>query len=376
MAKGVLAIIVLFNLLHGGGWRALGQSGDFCQICGERAPGRLYLLTAYGQGRQVIACEACTRISKRCFTCRLPVCGEFTTLSDGRVLCPHDAAEAVRDQETVEALFGEVKRELFVEFSGLGVLPDRNIRVKLVDQQELSRIFSGTPGAHPDGSLQGITRTRRYSKDSFEHEIFLCSGLAKMRLAAVAAHEYTHAWIHENVPSGRVINADVEEAFCELSAYTLMTRRGQDIEKKMILENAYTRGKIEVLVKAADSFQFFRVAQWMKSGSDETLDPDRTDRVIALKSSALPTFGFLQVVQARAPDVLTLKGLSGKEGRRFALINDTTLQVGEESRVRVAETNVILRCEGIGKESVIVRVNGAPKTTELALESPRLRSSR
>jgi hypothetical protein len=213
-----------------------------------------------------------------------------------------------------------------------------------------------------------LTRSRRYSKESFEHEIFLCTGLGRERLAAVAAHEFTHAWIQENVPRDRALDSDVEEAFCELAAYHIMQRRGQELECRMILDNAYTRGKIDVLVKASDSYQFHRVAAWMKSGRDNSLEADRTDRVIALKEAPQAFFGFPEVVHARAPEVLTLKGLSGRASRRFALINDTTLTAGEQARVRVANTNVVVRCDEIRDHSVVIHVDGVPAPVELQLD--------
>jgi hypothetical protein len=36
------------------------------------------------------------------------------------------------------------------------------------------------------------------------------------------------------------------------------------------------------------------------------------------------------------PDTLVLRGISGTPQRRFALVNDTTLEKGEQAKVRVA----------------------------------------
>ena len=343
------------------------DSGSFCSICGERSFADMYVMKDRVRMTKVIVCERCAKLSRRCSSCGLPVFQGGVVLSDNRTLCATDLPLAVVDQATTVEIYNDVKRDLFALMNGLGVLPDRNISVKLVDQKELSRIFAGMPAAHPDSSLQGVTRTRRFSKDGLEHEIFLCLGLSRKRLAAVAAHEYAHAWIHENVPLERVLDRDTVEAFCELTAFELMRQRGDAVEMGIIRENTYTRGKIDVLLKASSDYQFHRVAQWMKSGVDETLESEKMNRVTRLKDAESLPFGYLAVVQARAPEVLILKGLSGAPPHRFALINDATLRIGEQARVRVAQSNVFVRCVSIGDHSVTIRVNDSNEAVELRL---------
>ncbi len=340
-----------------------------CEICGESPPTRFFYVTDRVRNRQVTACEKCSLLTRRCTTCALPVAKDFVDLGDSRFLCAEDAKEAVLDEEQAKLIYNDAKRDLFAVLSGLGALPDRNVTVQLVDQRELSRIFSVTPGVHQDTSLQGVTRSRRYSQDTFQHQIFLCRGLSRSRIAAVSAHEYMHAWICENVPTDRKLDRDIEEGFCELAAYQLMRQRGEAYEQRMIMENAYTRGKIQVLVKISEDYQFYRVAEWMKKGKDDTLAHERPDRVVALQSeSSFPVFGYLEVVHARAPEVLTLKGLSGSTNKRYALVNDATLQIGEEVKVRVGSSNVLVRCLEIRDRSVLVRINGAGDSVELTLD--------
>ncbi|MBL9170377.1 MAG: hypothetical protein JNN07_21760 [Verrucomicrobiales bacterium] len=345
----------------------LADSGSFCAICGERSFGDMYFMKDKVRSSKVVVCERCAKLPQRCSSCGLPVFVGGKVLSDNRSLCAVDMPLAVLDQDVAVAIYEDVKRDLFSLMNGLGVLPDRNITVRLVDQRQLARVFAGIPTAHPDASLQGVTRTRRFSKEGLEHEIFLCLGLPRNRLAAVAAHEYAHAWVHENVPVERVLDRDTVEAFCELAAFEVMRQRGDQVEMGMIRENTYTRGKIDVLLKASADYQFHRVAQWMKAGTDETLERERMHRVTSLKPSDAPSFGYLAVVQARVPEILVLKGLSGTPPKQFALINDATLRVGEEARVRVAQTNVLVRCVEIREQSVTVRINGASEVTELRL---------
>lgn len=363
----LIAALALLLLLPAAG-RA--QSGMLCDVCGTRLTGPTFeTVSRDEEARRIVVCEACTHIPTRCFLCGLPVHHGFRELGDGRVLCEHDIPRGVLDPATAMEVFLSLKPELFSMFRDLGVLPDRNITLRLVDQRELQSVFSNTPGVHPDVSLQGLTRSRPAGRGVWEHEIFLCSGLTRQRLAAVAPHEFTHAWVRENTPRDRKLDADTEEGFCELAAFQLMTERGQEWERRQILANTYTRGKIGVLVKVSDDYQFHRVAAWIKGGVDATLESDRPDRLIAMKTAKVPS-GFLVEARTRVPDTLVLKGLSGSGAHRFALINDATLAAGEQARVRVGDSNVVVRCEEIRQASAVVRVAGSPGSLELQL-TPR-----
>ena len=69
------------------------------------------------------------------------------------------------------------------------------------------------------------------------------------------------------------------------------------------------------------------------------------------------------------PDTLLLRGLSGPTQRRLALINDRTLALNEEGRVRVGTSNVTVRCLAISNDAVVIRVNGADEVMRLALRT-------
>lgn len=358
-------------LLFLAGLNSGGESGSLCEICGDKNAPQYYLMQDSIRPRKVVVCPRCSQLKDVCLMCRLPVLKGFTTLSDGRHLCELDTPQAVLTTEMAETIFRDVQRDIFAMLSGLGVLPDRNITVQLVSQKELARIYYSTPGNHQDTSLQGVTRSKRYGKDAFEHQIYLCEGLSRSRIAAVSAHEYAHTWIHENVPNDRVLESDTVEAFCELTAYQLMRQRGESQETKMILENAYTRGKIDVLVKVSGDYQYHRVAEWMKSGKDETLEHQKAERVMALKDGPTPLFGYLPVVHARAPEVLSLKGLGGRMPNRFALVNEATLQAGEEAVIRLAEKSLRVRCLEVGEDFVSLQLDGGTNTVRLQMDRAR-----
>lgn len=74
------------------------------------------------------------------------------------------------------------------------------------------------------------------------------------------------------------------------------------------------------------------------------------------------------VVEVAAPDngekpkvtpvTLALKGVSGTESKRFALINDKTFAADEESEITIGTNKVRVHCIEIREDSVTVEVNG------------------
>ena len=62
-----------------------------------------------------------------------------------------------------------------------------------------------------------------------------------------------------------------------------------------------------------------------------------------------------------------LKGLSGPANRRFALINDQTFGRMEVGKVRVAQTNLTVKCLEIRTNSVLIQAEGSAEIQELFL---------
>ena len=67
-------------------------------------------------------------------------------------------------------------------------------------------------------------------------------------------------------------------------------------------------------------------------------------------------------------DELKLKGISGTASRRFALINNETLQPGETGRVKLKDKVIHVRCLEIRATSVLVKVDGEDDPKELLLD--------
>lgn len=66
-----------------------------------------------------------------------------------------------------------------------------------------------------------------------------------------------------------------------------------------------------------------------------------------------------------APVTLALKGVSGTESKRFALINDKTFESGEEREISVGASKVRVHCIQIREDSVTVEVNGTRQELRL-----------
>ena len=67
--------------------------------------------------------------------------------------------------------------------------------------------------------------------------------------------------------------------------------------------------------------------------------------------------------------VLVLKGFSGAPSRRFAIINDHTFAVGEESEVPTAGGRIRIRCVEIRDNVAVVTIGSGGQKIELRLPS-------
>jgi hypothetical protein len=177
--------------------------------------------------------------------------------------------------------------------------------------------------------------------------------------------------LYENLSPSRRLQADTVEGFCELVAYKIMSERREELEMRVILANDYTKGMINVLVKADDNFRFYRVMEWMKTGRDDSLSATNAVRLLALQDQPTPQVIWQPQTRTSVPDTLTLKGISGRPGARFALINDRTFAKSELGRVRVGESNVTVRCLEILDDAVVIQINGAKDKTQLTLWTER-----
>ncbi|HXG48203.1 MAG TPA: hypothetical protein VNO52_11315 [Methylomirabilota bacterium] len=353
-----------------GGLAASSPAALTCVSCRQTPKEPVFLFTSPALRDQVLVCQSCSQLTTACALCSIPLRTNFLRLDDGRFLCESHASRAVFSEPEALRIWEETKREMFRLFGGVGILPSRNISVSLVDGTRLAQFHRLQRSAHGKALTLGLTRTRQTGPGEFEHAIYLLNGLNRERLMAVCAHEYTHAWLHENVPAERDLAADTVEGFCELAAYHLMGQMGWDLEQRVILANNYTRGQIEALVLAAKDHDFSRITEWVKNGRDGSLTPGDPGRVLALNEPPpAPLFPWAPQPLPPLPDRLVLKGISGTARRRFALVNNRTLAPNEEALIRLGSSNVVVRCLDIRERSVLLSVNGSPQPVELVLSA-------
>ena len=351
-----------------GALSAHGQVSDTCVSCDEVIRTEILMFSSpYHKQRQPV-CSTCASFNKYCFTCRLPA-KKGLDLKDGRVLCRRDAKTAVLSGEEAKALFEEVKRDMILTFRGSKAFPDRNITFGLADRVELESLsrLKRFPSTH--NSLLGLTRSRARG-DAFEHDINVIAGMPRNKFLGVCAHEYGHAWMQENLVNGRTLDSDTVEGFCELLAYKYIAERGDEVEKKILLQNDYTNGQIDLFVRAEGEYNFYHIVKWIISGEDASLAEANIPRLLVLKNDApAPDFSWPppSAVQAVAPTNLVLKSITGTPKRRFAMINGTTLAVNDSAKIPLASGKVSVRCVEIRDNSVVVQIAGENQPQELFL---------
>jgi len=168
-------------------------------------------------------------------------------------------------------------------------VPRTNISVTIVDRFTLESLFKSPGYAQQCTSVFGATRTHPFGEGRYIHAISILSGLSKPRLEAVAAHEFAHAWLNENLAPSRkaALAREALEGFCELIAYDLMQERSYEVEKSSIKENPYTAGQLHAFVAAESLNGFNAVLDWVKAGEAAKLDADDPDGVRAVREAEL-----------------------------------------------------------------------------------------
>jgi hypothetical protein len=359
--------LTAFLVLTGG--FARGQQ-EICVSCELPIQTKIYMAgSPYHRERKPV-CAECAKDPNYCFTCRLPA-KKNLDLKDGRVLCKRDAKTAVLSGDTAKVLFEEVKRDMIILLRGSKAFPRNNITFSLVDRHELESLsrLRRFPSTH--SSLMGITRSRE-KDDKWEHEISVLAGMPPNKFLGVCAHEYGHAWLHENLTKYRELDSDTVEGFCEFLAYKWITAKGDKVEQKLLLENDYTRGQIDAFVKAESEYNFHLLTKWVMAGQDVSLSITNLRRVLVLKSDPdADTAAFAwpppTAAQIIAPTNLMLKSISGPANRRFAMINGATLAVNELAKIPLASGKVAVRCLEIRDASVLIQVTGESAPQELFL---------
>jgi len=349
----------------------LSALAERCVICREEIAGdTVYLLTDRVTKEKAHACLNCAKWPDVCTMCGLPVRKDFLSLTDGRFLCDRDSKTAIVDPIQALQICGEVRDQVDKLFSRFISFPT-NMHVQIVDRVDLLALFRAPDEDYQCPHVLGYFRAAT-NDDRRIYEINVLSALKSPQLKETCAHEYTHAWVFENVPSIRkkVLSRDAEEGFCELVGYLLMDSQNEEELKHAILRNNYTHGQIDLFIETEKRFGFNDVVEWMKYGLDSKLEPTSPENIRKIK---VPQAGYRElrapVVENPhpPPDKLQLKGISWTKARQLALINNQSFAPGESGRVLVGTTNIAIRCLLVRETSVRIQILASGQELELSL---------
>jgi hypothetical protein len=356
----------------------LAARGDLCAICSRPiSGGTIYLVTDKITGEKKESCADCVKLPS-CYICGLPV-KDGTQLPDGRFLCARDGKTAVVKSGDAERICARIKDDLDRLFSRFTVFP-ANVDVSVIDRIDVDSMFRSGGNDFESPNLLGCIRPETASPET-RYKMSLMTGLPLAELKATCAHEYSHAWVGENVPKERRarLGRDAEEGFCELVAYLLMDSQREEAQKKFILQNHYTRGQVDLFIEAEKHYGFDQVLDWMKYGEAGQLVAGHVDQLRDVKmpvarsvathsvaANPVVNHGTNKPVPAMIPASLKLDGVLWGT-RPVAIINGQSFLANDQNTVKIGGTNVIIRCLGIQKTSVRIQNVSSGKEQELRL---------
>ena len=367
-----LCLLALVNVVS-----PLTARGDFCAVCGQPIQGNIYTMTDELTGKTVEVCSNCAFNLPRCYLCGLPIKpGDEIKLPDGRFLCARDGATAVVDSRQAQQVCAEVKDDLDRVFSRFTSFPD-NVDVTIIDRIDVDSMFgvSGHDFESPDllGCIEPQTTdgVKRY-------KMSLMIGLPLSELKETCAHEYSHAWVGENVSPARHarISRDSEEGFCEMMGYLLMDAQGEEAEKKRVLKNLYTRGQVQLFIAAEQQYGFDEVLDWMRYGVTSRLEEGHLDEVRDVRMTpatkpmsdapAIPVAAVRRESPSPDSSVLKLQGIMWGNAP-MAIINGRSFFASDVNQVKLGGTNITIRCEVIEPTRVRVQNLASGQSQELVL---------
>ena len=185
-----------------------------CLTCGKVIVGRYFEINGAGP-----YCQRCHKERPPCDVCGAPVGEKVWQLSDGRLACDRCHATAVYTPEVGQEVYAEV---MALVAGTLGLRLNIPTGLALVDRNQLMEIIRQQKGIgldDPEHTL-GI-----YARRGIRRGIYIQTGLPRLLLLQVAAHEYGHAWQGENCP---LLNDLLErEGFAEWVAFKVLQARNE-----------------------------------------------------------------------------------------------------------------------------------------------------
>jgi hypothetical protein len=373
---GVGALAVWAAFLAG---EEVWAAATHCYVCGESFESKptvggkipVYELRDLWAGRTREICSECWDAERRCSVCGLPAVKNYREVGDGRTVCEQHVRLVVFEETAARAILDEVRREMERAFARFTSFPSTNVEVRFVSQPHMDQMLNAPGFERQCPFLIGYTRSLPVRGAGWRHSIALLSALPRPELIGVYAHELAHAWASEHVEPERGLAQTAEEGFCELVARIVLEAMGETEAADRVLRNSYTQGQIHLFLEAYRAYDFQRILDWMERGRTAYLlrdDPDRirdVQRVVRVLKE--PIYPPPQGVR-RGPEELLLRSVLGAGERRVALVNDTSLMVGDEARVLVGTNKVAVRCLEVGADFVVLHLVAEGTRIELQVQ--------
>jgi len=330
----------------------------FCIVCGQGPLRQHVWLHPRGP-----ICDDCEKLPDRCSLCGLPVkAGDgHVKTGDGRLICRFDQPNAILTQDQARELFAQVREEVVDLYGPQFRLKYPEVTVTLFDIDYWSE-----KGQRDGLHAFGFASTRPAGDGSCTHYIVMLSGRTREEMEAVAAHEYTHLWINENRPASHEIEGDTVEAICELTAYKLMEHKHNAGRQKRILENPYTRGRINDLIGVEHDGGTDYVLNWVKSSTATMFDVNSRLAPLGLPTEPSP----LRVAPRVLPAGLKFTGTMAFGQAPLAVINGEEFAAGDQKSLKLRDQSVRVRCLEVQAGKVQVEVNGKPLSLLRGEERP------
>jgi hypothetical protein len=383
---------------------ASAEDKDICAFCGSEIEKTVFIATDKVTGEKYLICSDCLKLP-RCSICDLPVGEKGLKLPDGRQFCTRDARNLVLETSDARRICSQVKDDLdrlFSRFTSFPICVDFSFMDQL-EANSMSVTFGKSTNTFERSDLLGFIRADRpYDKD-FEqfitraslrtgkplsyygglvrYKISLLTGRPLVEFKATCAHELAHAWVAENVPAKRkrissdsffpefeqkqILGNDAEEGFCELVAFMLMDSKHEEAQKKIILENLYTRGQTALFIEAEKRYGFNDLMDWMQYGETAQLEVGHLDEIRNVEMPAKNPVADSKPVAANfitadtklpasAPATIKLQGIIWGN-RPAATINGRSFFANDQFSVKIGATNAFIRCLEIQKNSVRIQ---------------------
>lgn len=345
------------------------DTDTICSVCGKVIKDEsLFTDTDKTTGNKVFICKECEKIPD-CYICGLPAGSKALTLSDGRHLCPRDAQIVVLDTNQIVQVCLRLQDEADRSFSRFMSFPT-NLQVVLIDRIDVDSKYAldGYDVESPNivGWCQAVTNDLQKT-----YLIGMMSGRPLAELKSTCVHEYTHAWVGNNVPPARrqAMDRKTEEGFCELMAYLMMKMQHEEKQQQNIVSNLYTRGQVHLFIEAEQRYGLNDVLDWMKYGDAEKLTAGHIDEIHKVTIPNSRPSVSVRAVQAKAvaitgatnqtvstplrlpssPKTIKLDGiLWGK--KPVAIINGRSFGIDDTDKISLDGQKVALRCLAIEKD--------------------------